>query len=406
MGGVSSLARYKRLWRTPQIAPLLLFSLIARLPLAIVPLAIVLFLREETGSFAVAGGVAAALALASGVCAPFQGRAIDRLGQRRLLLPFALVSGAGMAALIALGLAGAPAGVLAAAAAVAGAAVPPISACFRSLMTDVIGADDALMRAGYAADSLVIEAVFFGGPLIAALVAAVASPAAAVAVGAVLGVAGTAGFAALPASRAAGGHGLSTRGRRGALASPGVRTLALTAMPIGICFGTLEVALPAFGSEHGAAGLGGVLLAAMALGSAAGGIAYGAAAERLGSLTRGYLLLVAALPACFALLALGGSVPLMVVLVPLAGCVIAPLTAAENQIVSTLAPREAATEAYTWTIMSTVVGIAAGNAAAGAIVQASGWREALLAACAAAAVGAGVSILRRSTLRPALAARG
>jgi MFS family permease len=403
--GVSSLDRYRRLLRTPQMTALVVLGLVARLPIAVVPLAIVLFLRETTGSFATAGAVAAAFALAAGLSAPLQGRAIDRRGQSRLLVPFALVNAAALAGVIALGLGGAPPVAIAGAAAVAGGAMPPISACFRSVMVDLLEGDQELLRAGYAIDSLAIEGVFILGPLLTALVVAAASPEAALAAGALLGLGPTAAFAALPASRAWRGEHAGG-GRAGALASPGVRTLALTALPIGICFGTLEVALPAFGAEHGAASIGGVLFAAMSLGSAAGGLAYGAAAERLGPLTRGYLLLVAALPLCFLLLLLPGSVAAMIVLVPFAGCVIAPLTAAENQIVAAVTPRGAGTEAYTWLIMSTVLGIAAGNAAAGAIVQAAGWREALLAACAAAALGAALSIARRATLRPMRAARG
>jgi MFS family permease len=180
-----------------------------------------------------------------------------------------------------------------------------------------------------------------------------------------------------------------------------MRTLALTALPIGICFGTFEVALPAFGAEHGAANIGGLLFAMLSVGSVLGGLLYGAAADRLGSLSRGYLVLVTALPACLALLVVPDSVVLMIVLVPFAGCVVAPLTAAENQIVSAVAPAGAATEAFTWLIMSTVVGVAIGNAAAGALAQAAGWRVAVLAACAAAALGAVVSLGRRATLRPA-----
>lgn len=49
--------------------------------------------------------------------------------------------------------------------------------------------------------------------------------------------------------------------------------------------------------------------------------------------------------------------------------------------------------------MATVVGTSAGSAAAGLIVDASGWRAALLVACAAAALGALLNIARRRTLQ-------
>ncbi|MEA2421899.1 MAG: hypothetical protein QOF55_998 [Thermoleophilaceae bacterium] len=389
---------YRRLLRTPQLIPLIALSLVARLPLGILSLAFVLFLREQTGSFATAGAVAAAFALCGGLFAPLQGRLVDRLGQTRVLVPLVLVHSGSLVAVIGLGLAHAPPALTAVFAALAGAANPPVSACSRPLLIELLEHDGDLLRAGYALDSISIEAVFIAGPLITGLVAGVFAPAVAIGVGAALGLGGTLGFVAMPLSRAWRGQA-TTSGIVGALASPGMRTLLLTTLPIGICFGTLEVALPAFGAEHGAARVGGYLFAGLSVGSVVGGLAYGAAAGRLGPVERAYLLLVAALPVCLLVLLLPDSVALMFVLVPFAGCVIAPLTAAENQILSAVAPPGAATEAFTWLIMSTVVGVAAGNAVAGALAQAVGWQESLLVACAIAALGAAASFSRRATLR-------
>jgi hypothetical protein len=55
------MTRYEDLLRDRRIAVLLGAALIARLPFGINGLAIVLFLRDQTGSFAVAGAVAGAL---------------------------------------------------------------------------------------------------------------------------------------------------------------------------------------------------------------------------------------------------------------------------------------------------------------------------------------------------------
>lgn len=395
----ASSSRYRRLLSIEGMRALVAVNLLGRLPIGTLSLAIVLFVREETGSFATAGGVAAAFALAGGLCAPLQGRTVDSFGQTRVLVPLALVHASALTAVIALGVSDAPTGALAAAAAVAGSTIPPISACFRPLMMDLLAGDQDLLPTGFALDSILMEVVFIVGPLITATVVAAFSGAAAVATAAALGFVGTLAFATRPASRAWRGEPRTT-GIAGALASAGTRTLTLAGLPIGICFGTLEVALPAFGAEHGTANLGGVLFTLLAAGSMAGGVAYGVAAYRLGSLTRGYLILVAALPATLALTVLADSVLVMVLLVPLAGSVIAPLTAAENQVLAAVAPAGSTTESYTWVIMATVVGVAVGNAAAGALVQASSWRVAVLAACGAAVLGAGLCYLRRGTLTP------
>jgi hypothetical protein len=56
---------YREILKTPSLAALLASSVVARLPIGINALATVLFLREETGSFAVAGAASGAIALGS-----------------------------------------------------------------------------------------------------------------------------------------------------------------------------------------------------------------------------------------------------------------------------------------------------------------------------------------------------
>src|ERR671925_541169 len=80
------MTRYADLLRDRRIAVLFGAALIARLPFGINGLAIILFLREETGSFATAGAVAGALTLGVGIGAPLMARFVDRRGPRVLML--------------------------------------------------------------------------------------------------------------------------------------------------------------------------------------------------------------------------------------------------------------------------------------------------------------------------------
>jgi MFS family permease len=182
-----------------------------------------------------------------------------------------------------------------------------------------------------------------------------------------------------------------------------MRTLLLAGIGAGGCFGAFEVALPAFGQDHGSANLGGPLITAWSLGSAVGGALYGALAERLGSLSAAFLRLAVLLPVVSAITLVAPSTLVMILLVPISGLVIAPLQATQNQLVSGVAPAGTITEAFTWVLMGLVVGVSIGNALAGALVDASGWRAAILAGCALAALGAMVAWGRRWTLRPAAA---
>lgn len=391
----------------PHAPALVVGSLLGRLPYGMSSLCLVLFLVAQTGSFGAAGVVAAAAALAAALGAPLLGRVIDRRGQTTVLLAAVAVHTAGLITIVAVGRADAPVIVLAVLAAVTGAATPPLSPCLRTLWPVLLG-DRGAVRTALALDALVIEAVFIGGPLAVAVIVAIASPSAGLLVAAALALAGTLLFAVQPPSR--DWRGSARRGRGPSpLVAAGIRTLLIGAFGLGIVFGTLEVALPAFGAERGQPGIAGVALAAIAAGSAVGGLTYGA---RTGGTSAGagvastgvadvrplYLALIAALPLAVAPLLLADSVLALLILAPLAGLAIAPLTAAENELAGTVAPPGTVTEAYAWMLTALVGGVGAGNALAGALVEAAGWRTALAVACGCALLGAVVTLARRRTL--------
>jgi MFS family permease len=171
----------------------------------------------------------------------------------------------------------------------------------------------------------------------------------------------------------------------------------LTSVPAGIGVGLCEVALPAFSDASGAAATAGVLLATWSLGSAAGGLVYGALPNRP-PLERVHLWVAGLLPLGLLPLALAPSVPVMALLVIPAGMFIAPLLATRNELVGWVAPEGARTEAYTWPVTAFVGGIAIGSAVAGAIVEGPGWRTAFVVAGAVAAAGTVIVAVRRNTL--------
>jgi MFS family permease len=389
--------RYVEILRSPWVGALVASSLFSRLPIGINALAIILYLREQTGSFAVAGVVAGSLAAGSGVGAPVQGRLVDRFGQRRVLPPLALVHAAALGLLVACTELGTATAVLVLFGLLAGVAIPPTSSVLRSMWTELV--EPRLHQAAYALDSTMIELIFITGPLLTALIAALASPAGALIVSAVAVVVGTAIFTALPPTR----HVESeephpVRGLLGALTSPGVRVLVISSFPTGMGLGMLEVGIPAFSRAEGAAATAGVLLAIWSFGSLIGGLAYGMLPRR--SLHRTHLILAAVMPLTLLPPALAPGVWAMALLVIPAGCTIAPLLATRNELVGGVAPPGMRTESYTWPITSFVGGIAAGAALCGALVEGPGWRTAFLIAAAITATGAIVALAGRRTLVP------
>jgi MFS family permease len=390
--------RYAAVLRAPHVSALIAATLLARFPIGINALATILYLREERGSYAVAGLVAGALAAGSGVGAPVQGRLVDAFGPRRVLVPLGIVHAAALGALVASTEAGAPTAALVAFGLLAGFAIPPTSSVLRSLWPSLLRERPDLIQAAYALDSVLIELIFIAGPLLTAVLATLLSAPAALIVSAASVVVGTVAFTALPPSRALRPDRDRPRaGLLGALASPGVRTLVITSLPAGIGIGICEVTLPAFSDASGAAATAGVLLAVWSLGSAAGGLAYGAIPNRP-PLNRVHLVVTALLPLSLLPMAAAPSVLVMALLVVPAGIFIAPLLATRNELIGWVAPAGARTEAYTWPVTAFVGGIAIGSALAGVIVESASWRTAFLAAGAIAAVGAVLAAARRTTI--------
>jgi MFS family permease len=395
--------RYLQIIRVPNLGRMFLASLLARLPMGINGLAIVLLLRAETGSFGIAGATAGALALGSGLGAPAGGRLIDAFGPRLLLL-LAAVNATGLVGLVALARADAPAAALIATAVVTGVVFPPTSSVVRAHYPRLLAGQPALMQGAFALDSVLTEMIFTAGPLLTAGLVVLFEPAAALLVSAAAVVVGTTALvAALPpedAEEVAEQRG-AQRGRLGALAAPGIRTLVASMLPVGFAFGALEVALPAFADAEGRPELAGVLVAVWSLGSLTGGLIYGARPRR-GSLASVHLRVALLLPLSFLPMAFAVSPATMALLVVPAGVLIAPLIATRNELAGSIAPAGTRTEAYTWPLTALVGGIALGAASAGALADATSWQAAVLAAAAAAAAGAAVSTTRRATLAPAV----
>jgi MFS family permease len=176
-----------------------------------------------------------------------------------------------------------------------------------------------------------------------------------------------------------------------------VRTLTLTMLPVGFCFGAVEISLPAFSAEHGAPEWAGALLSVWAAASAIGGLAYGARTFRA-PLPSVYLRLAALLPLGFLPALAAPSIAVMALLILPAGFLIAPLGAAGNQLVGEVAPRGAATEAYAWPVTAMLAGFAGGTAVGGSLVEALDWHACFVAAALAAGMGAAVAAAFRRTL--------
>ncbi|MBB4663607.1 MFS transporter [Conexibacter arvalis] len=394
-------APYADILRTPGARAFVLAGFVGRLPMAMIGLGTVLLVRAATGSYGVAGGVSATIAIANAIGAPQIGRLVDRFGQRRVLLPAMAIHVAGVAGLLLAATLDAPTVAFFLAAFVAGGAFPSFGSLVRARWTNLLGGTERLQTA-YALESVLDELVFTLGPVLVTLLATSIAPEVGLATGLGFLLLGGLSFASL---RATEPPVVRDRGRGGsAIRTPGLVVLALVLVGLGGVFGTIEVSMVAFADEHGRPALSGPLLALHAISSGLAGIAYGARAWKLPLHRRLQvalaLLFVGTIP-----LALADTIPLMVGAIVVSGLTISPTLITSFALVEALVPRTALTEGFAWLSTSLGAGVAIGLAVAGHVVDATSGHRAFTVAIASSLLGALAVFAGRRWLAAGAAAR-
>lgn len=399
-------APYRRLFDQPGTFAFVIAGLIGRFPISMLGLGAVLLVTGTTsgagrghGSYALAGAVSATMALANAATAPLLGTVSDRRGQARVLIPSVAGHLVGVVGLVAVGVTHAPAWLYFPAAVITGGAVPPVSSMVRTRWAGRVGGTAALSTA-FSLESVLDETVFVIGPVLATVLATLLWPPGGIAAAGVLATVGGLLLAARrdtePTRR------VREAGERhpSAIAMPGLRVLLVAFLALGTVFGTIDVAMVAFATEHGHRSLSGLLLAMLAFGSLVSGLLYGTR-EWTWSLRDRLAVGAAGLTVSLTAVSLAPSIPVMAVVVVVAGLAIAPTLVAGMGLVEALVPAAARTEGFSWAITALGLGVATGSSLAGVIVdQASGHRAFLLGVAAAA-----VGLVSTMAGRRALAAR-
>src|SRR4051794_23133276 len=157
---------------------LLVISIVARLPLTTLSIGLLVHAQRLTGSFAAAGAVSGAYAVALGVGGPWLGGLVARRGRRAV--PRARAgAAAGVRAVIGMLPVGVSVGVLLARAAAVGLATPPVGACLRALLPSLMPDP----RGAYAVEAAAVELTWVAGPPLALGLGALWSTGAALALG-------------------------------------------------------------------------------------------------------------------------------------------------------------------------------------------------------------------------------
>lgn len=392
------LTPYATVLRVPGALRFSASALLARAPIAMLGIGLVLLVTSVQGSYGVAGGVAAASLVAGSLMAPLQARAADRLGQSRVLWPLMAAHAVALSGTVLAAVSGWPLVTVAVGAALAGATLPQFGAFVRARWTAVLDREDQLTTA-FALESVLDEVVFVIGPVLITAVATLVHPAA--------GLLGTllltCGGGALYASARVTEPPVHPRSEHGTQPSlPLLRLLPVIGafVALGITFGTVEVVTVAFTDILGAPWAAGPVLACFAGGSLVAGLVTGMVSTRAPGARR-FVVGASALAIALLPTTVVSTWPALAGVLAVAGLAIAPVLITGFSLLQQESPPQRLTETLAWAGTSLGIGVAVGAALSGRVVDVAGPGTAFAIASGAAGVAA---VLAAAMLLPRRAA--
>ncbi len=251
-------------------------ALTARLPYAMMVVGVLTLVVTARESMTLGGVNSAVVGAGTAIFGPLIGAAVDRWGQRPVLLIAGLVNCLALLAMAWVAFSSLPDWVVLTIAFVIGASAPQVGPMSRSrlvlLITRAIvpGRRTKVFNSTMSYESGADEVVFVFGPVIVGLLATV-NPVAPVVGAAVLTAVFVGAFALHPSARAArptASDGEAVRAPVSALLSPRLLVVVLGVLAIGMMFGTVLTSLTAVMEDMGRPGQAGLLYGAMGVGSA------------------------------------------------------------------------------------------------------------------------------------------
>jgi MFS family permease len=405
-----SITRYRTVLRLPGVARLLAFAVFARIPQTASGVVLTLYVVGQLDlGYGAAGLVATAATVGMAASGPWRGRAIDRQGLRRSLVPSVIGSAVSWAAAPFVGF-----GPLIVVAFVGGVLGVPIFGVVRQSLSVLVPVEQR--RTAFALDSIGTEISFMVGPAAGVLIATqLSAMTALLTVGAGSVLSGLALMLLNPPTRSAAAPVLPTGsvepgsvepgsvepgsvepGRGPRWYSPELLVVLAAAMSAGLVLAGTDVSLVAELREAGALSLTGLVFLAWSGGSVIGGAIYGGMRR---SVSPTVLLLGLAL--LTVPVGLAPSPVLLAVTILPAAALCAPLISSTAEAVSRLVPEHARGEAMGWHGSALTVGSALGAPLAGAAIDAiAPWSGFAAVGTVGGMLGALGLVLRRGQRRP------
>ena len=384
---------YRQVLSRPSALAFSSAALIARLPMSMVGLGIVLLVQQRTGSYGLAGTVSAAFVLAEAAFAVLHGRLVDTHGQSRVLSIAITFFGVGLALMMLSVEQDWPVALTYLFAVVAGASLPQVGASVRTRWSHLLDTPGQVQTA-FALEAVLDEVVFVVGPVLVTVLATSWHPVAGLTTALLSGLVGTYAFAAQRSTEPPIRH-RDEAGDREPMPWRVVLPLAAVCLTLGTLFGAAEVTTVAFADEQGMRWAAGWLLAAWAIGSLVAGLVTGAMVWHSGPEMR-VRWGSAAMALAMAPLMFIESVPVMAVVLMVGGLAIAPTMIGAMTMIEQGVPSSRLTEGLAILHTGLVAGVAPGAGIAGFIVDHRG----ASAAYGVALIGGLLSALIAQLARP------
>ncbi len=384
------LSPYRRVLAVPGALAFSLSGLVARLPISMVSLGIVLLVSARTGSYRVAGTVAAAYLLGNAAFAVLQGRMTDRLGQSRVLSWTILVFTVSLSLMTWAVDAGWPTPWPHVFAAVGGAALPQIGSSIRSRWSHNVP-DKQTLQTAFALEAVVDETVFMVGPILVTVLATTVDPVAGLGAAVLAGLVGSLALAAQRTTEPPPHRHDTRHGPRPPMRWAVLGPLVVVGAMLGVLFGGSEVATVALAEELGAKAASGPVLAVFALGSLLAGLVSGTVQWQSSNASR-FRFFMAALALAVVPLPFVDSLVLLAVVLFVAGFGVSPTLIASVAWIEETVPSGRLTEGISIMTTGMYVGIAPGAAAVGAVIDRHGASASFWVPVAAGVVGALVGL--------------
>lgn len=388
---------YAEIFKAPGSLAFSAAAFVGRLPISMLGLGVILMIKESTGKYALAGVVSGTMALVQAFFGPFLARLIDRRGQAEVAFPALAVSVTALCSLMLCVRFDEPTWSWFASAALAGAFQPNVGALVRARWTKLYTGTPRLHTA-YSFEAVMDEVVFMIGPILVTFLTLQVHPEAGVGLATALLAGGTTAFLLQRRTEPAP-HPPEHHTGPAAIGIPGMRVVLLCAIAIGLMFGSMEVVTVAFAEEHGHGDSAGLLLAVYAGSSFIAGLIFGAR-HWSAPLFRRMQVLLALVLVTAAPMALAPNILVLALVLLLAGFAISPTLITLVALVEELVPGARLTEGMVIETTGAAVGITAGSAVAGWLIDRSGAHTAYLVPVAGSALALLTALLGSRWLRP------